>query len=239
MGKWARALSRGTSRDGDGGAAERRLAEALRAQASLGARSAPAPAPHPPSNQAHHPEACRPEARGPQAAEPAGPKAPQNPTQEPAPTSSPGPRGGAGAPSAAGQSGPHGRGSQSGPQRPAAAALHGGAAHLAPPPGRTGHSGGQRARPRDDQLPTTKVATAEPGLAGAPDYPAAGHPVRLPAPPPLPGSARRSPGAVRRHPPGHPAAGGADRRAARRERLLGCALALLSVLQPGLLPALG
>ena len=53
-------VSRGTSRDGEGGAAERRLSEALRAQASLGARSARRPAPrtarrpqaHPPPQRA-------------------------------------------------------------------------------------------------------------------------------------------------------------------------------------------
>ena len=214
-------MSRG---GGEGGAAERRLSEALQAQASLGARSTPAPAVHKPPTPKRAVQ------------KPVGRKSGQkpvgsSPTQaQPAPTSSP-VRGGA--PSTAGQSGPHGRGGQSGPQRPAGTGPHGGSAHLAPSPGRTGHSGGQRARPRDDQLPTTKVATAEAGLSGAPT-------TQQPATP----SAPAHPPTI--SPPAAPRPPLLDTRL--RVALivgllvgafLGCALALLSVVEPGLLPALG
>ena len=109
-------------------------------------------------------------------------------------------------------------------------------AHLARPSGRTGHSGGQQVRPRDDQLPTTKVVTAEPGPAGAPT---AQQPSAQPRPPRPPQ-------------PAPPAAAPSGARALLDARLrvalligllggvlLGCALALLSVLDPGLLPAIG
>jgi hypothetical protein len=213
----------GGGRDAEAGAAERRLAEALRAQASLGARSAPA-APAAPvatpatpkrggQRAAHKPSGHNPVPKGP--APKGGPAAHAPPTSAPA----------AGTP-ARGQSGPA-RGVQSGPQH---AAPRPAGAHLAPPAGR---SAGRPARPRDDQLPTTKVVTAEPGAAGAPttQHPVAVSPADRPAP--------LAPALM---------AGRALLDARLRLALLvgllagvllGCVLALLSVVDPGLLPAIG
>jgi hypothetical protein len=83
-------------------------------------------------------------------------------------------------------------------------------------------------RPRDDQLPTTKVVTADPGAAGAPttQHPAA-----------LSDADRPGPTAAR------PFLDARLRVALLvgllAGVLLGSGLALLSVLDPGLLPAIG
>ena len=225
--------NRGTGgRDGEAGAAERRLSEALRAQASLGARSSATPGAPAPVKPATPKRGDR---------KPAGPKSTgqKQPGQKQAGQNPPGAqpgrptRQGPATPTPVGQSGPHGRGGQSGPQ------------HAAPRPGPghgAQHGPGRRTRPRDDQLPTTKVATADPGQAEAPttQQPSA-HPLpRQPAPP--------GPSA----PPAPVATAAPGRRVVLDVRLrvallvgllagtlLGSALALLSVLDPGLLPALG
>ena len=175
-------------RDGEAGAAERRLAEALRAQASLGARtSATAEAGHAGRSGAPRRAAASGPATSPRCRSHPG----QNPggaTGQPAPTSAAGqgPGRGAGAgrasPARTGASGQSGPGPQHAGPRPPEPDLG--------PSGRTGHSGGQHVRPRDDQLPTTKVVTAEPGAAGAPT---AQQPSAQPAParPPQPPSPHR------------------------------------------------
>ena len=104
------------------------------------------------------------------------------------------------------------------------------------------HERGRRTRPRDDQLPTTKVATADHGQAEAPttQQPSTHSAPRQPTP--LGTSA----------PPAPVATASPGRRMVLDVRLrvallvgllagslLGSALALLSVLDPGLLPALG
>jgi hypothetical protein len=243
-------------RDAEVGAAERRLAEALRAQASLGARAAPSPPTPPRAGQAakapqkpHTTKAAPPKAPAPKGQHPPKNPAPKNPQPSHGKPSA-GTAGHAGG-SLAHQSGPqHGRG-QSGPPHP-------------PPPGASrAVPGGQRGRERPDGQPT-QVGAVDPGLAQAPttQQPSA-H-----AGPPGSG-AKLGPRA-----PGQPASGGGphgplgprngaattfagvDRpgsgAAAMALRLrwallaclvagllLGCLLAVLSVLDPGLLPALG
>ena len=174
--------NRGTGgRDGEAGAAERRLSEALRAQASLGARSSARTGRRP---RRSSPRLRNEQARSPQARSNRGRsrrarirlgRNRARPTRQ-----------GPATPTPVGQSGPHGRGGQSGPQH---AAPRPGPGHGAP------HGPGRRTRPRDDQLPTTKVATADPGQAEAPttQQPSA-HPAAAPAGPPGPRPRpRRSP----------------------------------------------
>jgi hypothetical protein len=187
----------------DDGAAERRLAEALRAQAFLGGRSAAA-APPKPGGKPATPRRGGPKSGGPRQKA----AAPLVPAHQP-----PGP------PARGGQPG-----HQSGPQHATPRPAHPGSA------GRTGHSGGQPARPRDDQLPTTKVVTADPGAAGAPTTQHAAATSAPARPPHSLADARTAPDTRLRL---------ALLVALLVGVLLGCALALLSVLGPGLLPAIG
>ena len=194
----------GGGRDGEAGAAERRLAEALRAQASLGARSSAAsPAPAPVKPAVHKPATPKRVDRKPAAQKQRGPEAAWSATGEAGAarvrrrrprSASPG-RTGAGASR-----------DRSTPRRVRAPG------HGAP------HGAGRRTRPRDDQLPTTKVATADPGQAEAPTtqqpsaHPAPRHRPRWPF---GPARAGRHGGARPPRVPGRPAARGAARRPPR------------------------
>jgi hypothetical protein len=231
------------------GAAERRLAEALRAQASLGARSAPPQTggPATPRGGQQVPKIQAPKELPGKAQKPPSGKPRGQPAKPPHPTTA-----------AVGQSGPqHGRGGQSGPPH-------------APAPGgsRAVRGSGQRGRERPDGQPT-QVAGVDPGLAGAPTAqqpPAHAASAGSKSGPRPPHAASGKPPAVQ-----HAGGGGqqaaaapsteraavaapspADDRAAPTARLhrvllaallagvlLGCLLAVLSVLDPGLLPALG
>jgi translation initiation factor IF-2 len=234
-------------RDAEVGAAERRLAEALRAQASLGARpTTPAggapqiparvgrpgkvpagkagpgkpaatapPAPVPSTTKAHPPKAAAPKGQLPA-------KGPKRPVTAPPGGAQPG-HGKPASPASG-----HVRGGQAGPQHTPARGVHG--------------SGGQR-----DREQPTQVSTVDPGLAGAPttQQPTTQQPPGHGAPTPAGprgSSASAKPGAAADRPGSGPAA--------LRVRwallacllaglLLGCLLAMLSVLDPGLLPALG
>ena len=226
---------RGTGgRDGEAGAAERRLAEALRAQASLGARTSAAPGAPAPV------EAARPEGR--QARSP-GQKPPGQKQRGPesawgATGPTPARQGRAGAQSPVGQSGPHGRAASRGrPARRAASRRSPATGRPAAPatrpaaPGRaTTSSRRRRSRPPSPGRPRRPPRSSRPPSRAAP----AGPP-RAPRPRP-----RRSP---RRRPAarGSWTSGCAWRCSSASSRALssGCALALLSVLDPGLLPALG
>jgi hypothetical protein len=211
--------------DAEGGAAERRLAEALQAQASLSARSA---APVKPGAKPVPPRRGAQKGAGQRAGQkPPGQKMPMREGANAAPvppghgqaasSGAPGtPPTRAGTPG--GQSGPHGRRAPTGPHAaPRPAAAH-------PPAGR-----GQPVRPRDDQLPTTKVVTAD--ASGAPTTQ---QPSARPPQPAAPAVAAQSPTTALLD----------GRRVALivgllAGVLLGCALALLSVLGPGVLPAIG
>ena len=220
-------------RDTEAGAAERRLADALRAQASLGAR--PSAAPGVRSGQARRPQARHSEARGPQAGRPK-PRARSNPVRSRR-ARRPG-HNRAGRPGRArrpiGQSGRTGAGAsrdRSTPRRVRDPAT----AHRTAPAGAPGRGTTSSRRPRS--RPPTPGRPRRPPRSSRP-------PIRRAAPADPPGPS--GPARAGRHSGARPRAVVLDVRlrvallvGLLAGSLLGSALALLSVLDPGLLPALG